>query len=215
MVDTMSFFVDQWLAERLNNSLDTVSTRKNLLHLARTTNLIKMNGSSTMTARLELLMQQVIQLDRDERLELITHLANSLHSDEQYSLSLALTDEQKAQLRQLQAEIDLGLEDIKAGRVHDGETVFADLQQKIDRYRQSSLVHEICIEQVGKWNLFKFSESLQHRMEVLLEKKKADQLVPEEVMELDTIGELDRIFTHINAMVAAQDVDSRKSRVSV
>jgi predicted transcriptional regulator len=207
MVDTMSFFVDQWLAERLNNSLDTVSTRKNLLHLARTTNLIKMNGSSTMTARLELLMQQVIQLDRDERLELITHLANSLHSDEQYSLSLALTDEQKAQLRQLQAEIDLGLEDIKAGRVHDGETVFADLQQKIDRYRQSSLVHEICIEQVGKWNLFKFSESLQHRMEVLLEKKKADQLVPEEVMELDTIGELDRIFTHINAMVAAQDVD--------
>jgi hypothetical protein len=31
--------------------------------------------------------------------------------------------------------------------------------------------------------------------------------MPEEVMELDTIGELDRIFTHINAMVAAQDVD--------
>jgi hypothetical protein len=73
--------------------------------------------------------------------------------------------------------------------------------------RPSSLVHEICIEQVGKWKLFKFSESLQHRMEVLLEKKKADQLVPEEVMELDAIGELDRIFTHINAMVAAQDVD--------
>lgn len=44
-------------------------------------------------------------------------------------------------------------------------------------------------------------------MEVLLEKKKADQLLPEEVMELDTIGELDQIFTHINAMVAAQDVD--------
>jgi predicted transcriptional regulator len=162
MVDTMSFFVDQWFAERQNNSLDAARTQKNLLHLARTTNLIKINGLSIMTARLELLMQQVIQLDRDERLELITHLANSLHSDEQYSLSLALTDEQKTQLRQLQAEIDLGLEDIKAGRVHDGETVFADLQQKIDRYRQSSLVHEICIEQVGKWKLFKFSESLQH-----------------------------------------------------
>jgi predicted transcriptional regulator len=116
--------------------LDAVSTRKNLLHLARTTNLIKINGLSTMTARLELLMQQVIQLDRDERLDLITHLANSLHSDEHYSLSLALTDEQKTQLRQLQAEIDLGLEDIKASRVHDGETVLADLQQKIDRYRE-------------------------------------------------------------------------------
>lgn len=55
--------------------------------------------------------------------------------------------------------------------------------------------------------MFKFSESLQHRMEQLLEKKKADQLMAEEVAELDTIGELDRIFTHINAMMVAQDGD--------
>ena len=55
--------------------------------------------------------------------------------------------------------------------------------------------------------MFKFSESLQQRMEQLLEKKKADQLMAEEAAELDAIGELDRIFTHINAMMAAQDVN--------
>ncbi len=72
--------------------------------------------------------------------------------------------------------------------------------------KPSSLINEICLEKVDGWNLFKFSESLQQRMEALLEKKKADQLVAEELTELDTIGELDRIFTHINAMMAAQDV---------
>ena len=44
-------------------------------------------------------------------------------------------------------------------------------------------------------------------MEQLLEKKKADQLMAEEVSELEAIGELDRIFTHINAMMVAQDVN--------
>ena len=72
--------------------------------------------------------------------------------------------------------------------------------------KPSSLIHEICIEKVDGWKLFKFSESLQQRMENLLEKKKADQLMAEEVAELDAIEELDRIFTHINAMMAAQDV---------
>jgi hypothetical protein len=74
-------------------------------------------------------------------------------------------------------------------------------------YKPSSLIHEICIEKVDRWKLFKFSESLQQRMEQLLEKKKADQLMAEEVAEIDAIGELDRIFTHINAMMAAQDVN--------
>jgi hypothetical protein len=71
--------------------------------------------------------------------------------------------------------------------------------------KPSALLHEIRMEKVGDWNLFKFSESLQLRMESLLEKKKTDQLSPEEVGELDAIGELDRIFTHINAMIAAQN----------
>ena len=70
--------------------------------------------------------------------------------------------------------------------------------------KPSSLIHQIQIEKVGDWTLFKFNESLQLRMESLLEKKKADQLTPEELTELDTIGELDRIFAHINAMLAAQ-----------
>ena len=72
--------------------------------------------------------------------------------------------------------------------------------------KPSSLIHEIGLEKVDRWKLFKFSESLQQRMELLLEKKKADQLMAEEVSELEAIGELDRIFTHINAM-AAQDVN--------
>jgi hypothetical protein len=71
--------------------------------------------------------------------------------------------------------------------------------------KPSALLHEIRIEKVGDWNLFKFSESLQLRMESLLEKKKTDQLSPEEVGELDAIDELDRIFTHINAMITAQN----------
>lgn len=73
--------------------------------------------------------------------------------------------------------------------------------------KPSSLIHEIQLEKVGDWNLFKFSESLQLRMESLLEKKKADQLTLDEVVELDAIGELDRIFTHINAMLAAQNAN--------
>jgi hypothetical protein len=71
--------------------------------------------------------------------------------------------------------------------------------------KPSALLHEIRMEKVGDWNLFKFSESLQLRMESLLEKKKTDQLSPEDVGELDAIGELDRIFTHINAMITAQN----------
>ena len=74
-------------------------------------------------------------------------------------------------------------------------------------HRPSSLIHEIQLEKVDNWNLFKFSGSLQLRMENLLEKKKADQITPDEIAELEAIGELDRIFTHINAMLAAQNAD--------
>lgn len=73
--------------------------------------------------------------------------------------------------------------------------------------KPSSLIHEIRLEKVGGWNLFKFSESLQLRLESLLDKKKADQLTPNEIAELDSISELDRIFTHINAMLAAQNAN--------
>jgi len=45
-------------------------------------------------------------------------------------------------------------------------------------------------------------------MEMLLNKKKTKPLTDAEVSELEAIGELDRIFTHVNAMVAAKHGNS-------
>lgn len=70
--------------------------------------------------------------------------------------------------------------------------------------RPSTLLGRIKVEKVDKFNLFKFTDELQKRMEELLERKKADLLTSEEVIELEAIGELDKIFTHINAMLVAQ-----------
>lgn len=70
--------------------------------------------------------------------------------------------------------------------------------------KPSSLIHEIQLEKVGNWNLFKFSSSLQSQMEILLQKKKDDELTPDEITQLEAIAELDRIFTHINAMLVAE-----------
>ena len=70
--------------------------------------------------------------------------------------------------------------------------------------RPSKLLGRIKVEKVDKFNLFKFTDELQKRMEELLERKKADLLTSEEVIELEAIGELDRIFTHINAMLVVQ-----------
>jgi hypothetical protein len=70
--------------------------------------------------------------------------------------------------------------------------------------RPSSLLSSIRVEKLEDLNLFKFNDELQARMEDLLERKKADSLTPEEIIELEEIGELDRIFTHINAMIVAQ-----------
>ncbi|NEP55772.1 MAG: hypothetical protein F6K31_01915 [Symploca sp. SIO2G7] len=73
--------------------------------------------------------------------------------------------------------------------------------------KPSSLIHEIQLEKVEEWYLFKFSTSLQLRLESLLDRKKADQLTLDEITELDAIGELDRIFTHINAMLTAHNAN--------
>ncbi|MGM3308825.1 hypothetical protein ACSQ6I_23075 [Anabaena sp. WFMT] len=70
--------------------------------------------------------------------------------------------------------------------------------------KPSTLLGRIKVEKVDKFNLFKFNDELQKRMEELLDRKKADLLTSEEVIELEAIGELDRIFTHINAMLVAQ-----------
>jgi hypothetical protein len=56
----------------------------------------------------------------------------------------------------------------------------------------------------GNSCLFKFTDELQSRFEELLEKKKADILASEEEAEYAVISELERIFTSINAQLAAK-----------
>ena len=69
----------------------------------------------------------------------------------------------------------------------------------------SSLISSgIRMSEFGDLYLFKFTTELQSRFEVLLEKKKADALTPEEEAEYVGISELERIFTLINAQLAAK-----------
>lgn len=68
----------------------------------------------------------------------------------------------------------------------------------------SWLMSGIRVEKVHNLNLFKFTEELGLRMQELLDKKKADTLTPEETAELEAIGELDTIFSYINAITASQ-----------
>lgn len=69
----------------------------------------------------------------------------------------------------------------------------------------SSLISSgIKMSQFGDIYLFKFTDELQSRFEELLEKKKADALTPEEEAEYVGISELERIFTLINAQLAAK-----------
>ncbi|NEP17716.1 MAG: hypothetical protein F6J97_12560 [Leptolyngbya sp. SIO4C1] len=71
--------------------------------------------------------------------------------------------------------------------------------------RPSTILPEgICIQKINNLTLFKFTEPLGNRMQELLDKKKADTLEPDELLELETIGELDTIFSYINAVMAAQ-----------
>ncbi|MGI2906667.1 hypothetical protein [Tolypothrix sp. VBCCA 56010] len=68
----------------------------------------------------------------------------------------------------------------------------------------SWLTTGIRVEKVNNFNLFKFTEELGARMQELLDKKKADSLTPDEAAELEAIGELDVIFSYINAAIASQ-----------
>lgn len=69
----------------------------------------------------------------------------------------------------------------------------------------SSLISSgIRMSEFGDIYLFKFTDELQSRFEELLEKKKADALTPEEEAEYIGISELERIFTLINAQLAAK-----------
>ncbi len=68
----------------------------------------------------------------------------------------------------------------------------------------SWLTAGIKVEKINNLNLFKFTEELGLRMQELLDQKKADILTPEETAELEAIGELDLIFSYINAITASQ-----------
>lgn len=62
----------------------------------------------------------------------------------------------------------------------------------------------IKISKVRNLHLFKFTDELQFRLDVLSEKKKAGLLTSEEDAELTGILELDRIFTLLNAKIIAE-----------
>jgi hypothetical protein len=62
----------------------------------------------------------------------------------------------------------------------------------------------IQIQTVRGLNLFKFTEDLQTRLELLIERQKAHCLTAEETAELAGITELDRIFTLMNARIIAE-----------
>jgi hypothetical protein len=62
----------------------------------------------------------------------------------------------------------------------------------------------IVMSQLGDVYVFKFTDELQSRLEDLLDRNKQDNLTQDERAELDGISELSRIFTLINAQLAAQ-----------
>jgi hypothetical protein len=60
------------------------------------------------------------------------------------------------------------------------------------------------MEKVRNLYLYKFSETLQNRLDDLNDRLKANQLSDEERAELAGILDLDRIFTFLNAQAIAQ-----------
>ena len=52
--------------------------------------------------------------------------------------------------------------------------------------------------------MFKFTDALQARLDLLAERKKSDILSAEEEAELAGLLELDRIFTLLNAKIIAE-----------
>lgn len=68
----------------------------------------------------------------------------------------------------------------------------------------SWLTQGIRTQRVNNLMLFKFTDELGARLQELLDKKKVNNLTPQEIAELEAIGELDTIFSYINATIASQ-----------
>jgi hypothetical protein len=69
---------------------------------------------------------------------------------------------------------------------------------------QSLLEQGIRVEKIDDLRLFKFTDTLQDKLEDLLAKNQTVTLTTTEQEELDSISELDRIFTYLNSLLAAQ-----------
>ncbi|WP_316433828.1 hypothetical protein [Leptolyngbya sp. NK1-12] len=63
------------------------------------------------------------------------------------------------------------------------------------------------VQRINNLTPFKFTDELGDRLQTLLDKKKADLLTVEEAIELEAIGELDEIFSYINAVIVAKAND--------
>jgi len=59
-------------------------------------------------------------------------------------------------------------------------------------------------QQINHLTLFEFADELGDRLQTLLDKKKANTLTTTENLELEAIGELDEIFSYINAAIATR-----------
>jgi hypothetical protein len=59
------------------------------------------------------------------------------------------------------------------------------------------------VQQINHLTLFKFTDELGDRLQTLLDRKNANTLTPGETLELGAIGELDEIFSYINAAYAS------------
>jgi hypothetical protein len=69
--------------------------------------------------------------------------------------------------------------------------------------KPSSLIpNGLQVQKIDRLTLFKFTDDLGDRLQTLLDRKKANILTPEETLELGAIGELDEIFSYINAIIA-------------
>jgi hypothetical protein len=60
------------------------------------------------------------------------------------------------------------------------------------------------LQKVRGLNLFKFTDELQDRLEILVDRQKNNLVTPAETVELAGITELDRIFTLMNARIIAE-----------
>jgi hypothetical protein len=60
------------------------------------------------------------------------------------------------------------------------------------------------VQQINNLTLLKFTDELGNRLQTLLDKKKSDALTTEEADELEAIGELNQIFSYIDAVMAAR-----------